>query len=310
MPHEDEDDKSLNNGDWTWSDASAGGGSARYGGGGETTTMDLDWVNDISIIDISIAMALNDYWFVNKQIMEEFESDTELAPLVFCDNNEKVTREMKRDEDTLFLLSWPSRVRDAKESRRLFQAVSTMDPRPLLRGTGRWNPRLPGAWYLVVEYWRRVYPEGVRIKPHVHHILVWPGDFVRVQKLYELSKALQREWTDTAAWLSYRLMHPSRYPFRPPIWADASFVKVLQKGLGDDRDLTTYTPLEDSDELFTLAARFLAVCIGIMTQRTRYASVKLHSELVRACLTMLGKSRVGSIESRTRWDNFILQANK
>jgi hypothetical protein len=298
-----DEERSLNNGDWTWS--SAGGGSARYGSGDDEATS-LDWVNDISIIDISIAMALNDYWFVNKQIMEEFEFESELAPLVFCD--EKVT--FPRDEDTLFLLSWPSRVRDAKESRRLFQAVSTMDPRPLLRGTGRWNPRLPGAWYLVVEYWRRVYPEGVRVKPHVHHILVWPGDFVRVQKLYELSKALQREWADIAAWLSYRLMHPSRYPFRPPIWADASFVKVLQKGLGDDRDLTTYTPLEDSDELFTLAARFLAVCIGIMTQRTRYASVKLHSELVRACLAMLGKSRVGSIESRTRWDNFILQRTK
>lgn len=161
---------------------------------------------------------------------------------------------------------------------------------------------------MIVEYWRRVYPEGVRLRPRMNHILCWNGDLDHgVRLLAPLAPSLRHDWYDILEWLKYRLSHPSRKPFQPPtLWASPAFVHTLKHGL-DGIDLTEFTPKWDTDEIFVMAARFLAVCMGIMNkQRKNRRPYEFHNQLVRSCLEALYRSQAGTEEVQMQWDNFIV----
>ena len=275
---------------WTWDDVDRLSSSSG---------ILFDWL-DQSSLEISIDMALRGFWGNEDS---KFPANHLISDIIFS-----TPRKVCFDSDTLFLLSCPSRVRTVDELKSLLRAVLSRDPRRLLP-VKKQNRNLLGTWGMIVEYWRRVYPEGVYVRPRLNHILCWNGDLDHgVRVLAPLGPALKHDWCDILEWLNYRLSHPSRRPFQPPtLWASPAFIHTLKHGL-DGIDLTEFTPRKDTDEVFVMAARFLAVCIGIMRnkQKNRQRPYEYHKQLVRSCLSVLYRSKAGTDEVQMHWDNFIV----
>ena len=230
---------------WTWDDVDRLSSSSSSG-------RCFDWL-DQSSLDISIDMALRGFW-TNED--SNFGATHVISQVEIIVGNPKLN--VCFDSDTLYLLSCPSRIRTEDELGRLLKAV-VGSPRGLLP-LRKQNRNLLGAWGMIVEYWRRVYPEGVRLRPRMNHILCWNGDLDHgVRLLAPLAPSLRHDWYDILEWLKYRLSHPSRKPFQPPtLWAYPAFVHTLKHGL-DGMGLTEFTPKWDKDEICVMAPRFLIV---------------------------------------------------